>query len=297
MYNVLVIYGSTASGKSALALSLAQQINGVIINADSAQVYTNAPVLSNSPTIAEKKQVNHYLFNYKCVSNGYSVGNWLLDATNSINNALQQNFTPIVVGGTGMYINSLLYGLSNLPSSLQKKQQSIDTFNQLGYTNFFNMLSQIDPQFTQKFTDKQRLMRAYEVYLITNTPLSQLQQQNPPKPNHNFKCYNVFIQQNKPMLYTNIQSRFTQMLQNGAIEEVKALQNQQYYKKFLGAYEISLYLNNTYNLQQTISQASLKTNQYAKRQLTWFKNKIKHNLIIQNNSASNVSLIKKIFTN
>ena len=290
---VVVIYGCTASGKNDLALNLAKQLNGCVINADSAQIYKEIKILNNSPSEKDYNDVEHLLFNFISLNESFSVGKWLDLAMENIFFSLQKQKIPIVVGGSGLYINSLVYGLSKLPSNIHKKQEAIDLYNNLGQEKFFNLVQQIDPIFTKTFKDKQRLIRAYEVYLISGKTISQLKNINLPIPNPKLKFYKIFINKSRNIIKNKIYTRTQDMIQKGAIEEVRSM-NKQFYKKILGSYELSLYINNLISLEKSIEKIVIKTQQYAKRQTTWFKNKINSNTIIQDNNNTIQDIINSI---
>jgi tRNA dimethylallyltransferase len=295
---VVVIYGTTASNKSMLALDIAQNlalqnINSVIINADSSQVYKEVLILNNSPTDFEKNLVPHKLFNFISLNDEFSVGTWLTLAVAEIKTALKNNEVPIVVGGTGLYISALLYGLSKLPSSLEAKNEAIELYNNIGHNSFLDKIKNIDPIFVQKFTDSQRLIRFYEVYLLTNKSILQLQAQNPPKKLLDANFCTIFIKKDRPVLINDIKNRFNKMIENNALDEVKNI-DEKYFKKFLGAEELNLFLKNQVLLEQAVEKACITTNQYAKRQTTWFKNKINTNFFVSNYKEKTID-VRKVF--
>jgi tRNA dimethylallyltransferase len=283
--DVIVIFGATASGKSDLALKLAQQIDGVIINADSSQIYANAPILSNLPSVEEFSQAPHKLFAYLCISQASSVADWLKLCALEINNARLQNKTPIVVGGSGMYISALLYGLSDIPSNKEMKQKSINLYNEIGYDKFFYIMQKIDPKFTENNRDAQRLIRAYEVYLISSTTFSYFQNLEKKKyVDANF--INIFINPEREQLYKKINDRTLIMFKRELLAEASKIyaitQNNMHLKKILGLQEVIANLNNELSLEQTIHIIQQKTRNYAKRQITWFNNQIKEKNILKN---------------
>ncbi|MFL1781391.1 tRNA (adenosine(37)-N6)-dimethylallyltransferase MiaA [Candidatus Hepatincolaceae symbiont of Richtersius coronifer] len=317
--DVIVIFGPTASGKSELAVQLAQHINGVIINADSAQMYFDLPILSNIPTLQEQGGIIHKLFGFlplfacKAIpttspnsafcNQDFSVGKWLKLVKNELENIKNLNKIPIVVGGSGLYISSLLEGISDIPHSFKEKNLAQEVFNNLGYTDFLKLITSIDPEFTKKFTDTQRLLRNYEVFLMTGQKLSSLHAL-PKQKVFPGNFINIFVSKPREQLYKVINQRFLKMVERGAITEVKSLPSEvvklqsnlsilKNLKKVLGLYEISLFLNNQCTLVQAIEQSQTKTRQYAKRQLTWFNNKISPTIIINNHDDKNT--LKNMF--
>ncbi len=275
--DILVIFGPTAVGKNDVAIKYAEKYNGVIINADSAQVYKQCSSLTNIPEYHEN--IDHFLYSFLNINDDFSVGKWLLLVNDLINSAFAKNKLPIVVGGSGMYISSLLYGISPMPSNLKNKHLSIRTYEELGEKEFFKLVEKIDPETTNKFQDPQRLIRAYEVYLSTQTPFSELQKL-PKKQIINGNFINLYLYKDRNKLYNNINERTHLMIKNGAIDEVKntisIIDNaEQYLKKILGATDIVNYLNHTFSIEDTINIIQKKTRNYAKRQITWFNNQIK----------------------
>jgi tRNA dimethylallyltransferase len=282
---VFIIFGATASGKSNLAIKLANKINGVIINADSSQIYKEFPILSNIPNQKEQNNLPHKLFSIKSILDNFTLIDWLNLVKTEIESAFANKKTPIVVGGTGLYLNALINGISDIPSDEEKKRESQDLYNKLGYDNFFEKIKKIDPIFTEKIKDPHRLIRMYEVFLITNKSILELQKNK--KQLIEVQFANFFINTSKENLYNKINSRFKEMLENGAIEEVKLFINSnpkhtQKLTKILGAMPIYDFLNNKINYEDTLSIGSQATRHYAKRQLTWYRGNFLHNFKVIN---------------
>ena len=283
--DIIVIFGATASGKSDLALKIALEVDGVIINADSSQIYYDAPILSNLPSVEEFQQISHKLFAYLSIIENSSVADWLKLCAFEIKQARLQKKIPIIVGGSGMYISSLLYGISDIPNNAETKQKAIDTYNKIGYENFFNLIKNIDPEYTKKITDSQRLIRAYEVYLISSKSFSYFQS----LPNKKYvtgNFINIFINPERETLYQKINERTLLMFNKGLLEEVSKIyaltQKDLHLKKILGLKEVVSNINGETSLEETISTIQQKTRNYAKRQITWFNNQIQEKNIIKN---------------
>ncbi|MDR0484392.1 MAG: tRNA (adenosine(37)-N6)-dimethylallyltransferase MiaA [Alphaproteobacteria bacterium] len=283
--DILVIFGATASGKSDLAIKLAKELNGVILNADASQIYKEAPILSNLPSQADLSLAPHKLFAYLSLVEESSVVNWLNLCVKEINLAKENQKLPVVVGGSGMYISSLINGISDIPSNPQKKQEAIETHNTMGYEKFLSLLQKIDPSFTNKVSDAQRLIRAYEVYLYTGKPFSFYQ--NQPKVKYaNGNFINVFLNPNRELLYEKINLRTKQMFAKNILGEatniLKLTENEIHHKKILGLKEIISYIKNENSLEFTIDKIQQKTRNYAKRQITWFTHQIQEKITIKN---------------
>lgn len=283
---IVVISGATASGKSGLALKLADLHDIAIINADSLQIYQGLPILSAQPTQDEQKIAPHFLYSHFLPQENSSVAIWLKLIKPLIERLWSENKLPVIVGGSGMYISKLIEGISEIPEiSEAVKTEARELYEKLGHEEF------------KKFTkgealDKQRLIRAYEVFLQTKKPISFWQNnQKQIFPKANFLHVNLNPDRDK--LYQNCNLRFEKMLKIGAIEEVETLASQGItddlqVTKTLGFYEIHDFLVGKINREEMLKVAQQKTRNYAKRQLTWFRNQLlqKH-VFIDSNSALN----------
>jgi tRNA dimethylallyltransferase len=285
---VILIAGPTASGKSALALDLALKTRGTIINADSMQIYAGLPILSSQPHREEIERVPHELYGILAPTERSSVARWLTLATAAINKTIAMERTPIVVGGTGLYFKALRGGLAAIPAippSLRAAAQTL--YDEVGEEQFRLMLAKHDPEGAARLTknDRQRLIRSYEVAVHTGKSLSQWQASA-----RNFKGDNVMNDNDHPTntishllmparedLYMACNQRFVRMIKCGAVEEVKTmvannLNPELPIMKTLGFREIAFYLNGDISLEEAIAKAQQATRNYAKRQLTWFRN-------------------------
>jgi tRNA dimethylallyltransferase len=283
--NVIVVFGATASGKSNLALDIANRYNSVIINADSAQVYKDSPILSNIPTKEDFEKCEHYLFSFLNLNEDFSVGKWLKLVKVQIEEAISKNKTPIIVGGSGLYISSLLNGISEIPGSLEYKKFAQSKYEELGIDAFHKLVESIDFEYAKKVRDKQRLIRAYEVYLTSGKGMTYWHNQ-PKKQDMKYEFINLYVKKTHEDLLKSIRIRSELMLKKGAIQEVNFIMEKykdiNLLKKILGATEVYSYINNKINLEQLLDLLILKTKQYAKRQTTWFNNQIKDRIEIIN---------------
>jgi tRNA dimethylallyltransferase len=307
---IIVISGVTASGKSGLALHLAKKINGVIINADSMQIYKGLPILSAQPTLQEQKEIPHLLYSYLEPSQNCSVGIWLELVQKAINKILANNKTPIVVGGTGMYISKLIEGILEMPDiSKETREKTTELYNQIRYKEFYKLISDIDKESVLKLNpnDKHRLMRIYEIYKETGKKLSDIKKQ----PNQIFYLRKQFFHINlnppRDLLYKKCNKRFGEMVEEGGLEEVKKfiknypeiIKNPQNFSIFktIGLREIIQYINGEIVWEKMIEISTKITRNYAKRQYTWFRNQLKDkDLIIDEmlNKGNVGSFVEKI---
>ncbi len=277
---IIVIAGPTASGKTSLAIKLAKEIDGEIINADSLQVYKENPILSAQPSIQERGEIPHHLFGYVNGDQEYNVARWINDAVREIK-AL--NKTVILVGGTGFYIKHLIFGLSHVPDiDAEVRNQARELFDKVGAIEFHKLLGKIDPESAAKLepNNGNRTIRAYEIMLSTGKTISYWQQQNVSYfPIESFKL--VVLQPDREKLYKNCNQRFLDMLDNGALDEVKYLLKQNYNSstgimKSHGVPELSNYLLGEWSLDEAIEKSQKVVRNYAKRQTTWFKHQFNH---------------------
>ena len=292
---IILIAGPSASGKSLLAIKLAQKIKGHIINADSMQIYKEFKILTSRPSSVYLKTTKHHLYGFQSVKNNFSTGQWLQLAILKINECLNNQKIPIVVGGTGLYFKSLTDGLvkiPNIPKDLRNQARKLQ--QKIGQDNFFRKLIEIDP-LVKKFIspkDTQRSIRAYEVKKFTKKSLFLFKKQT--KPNFNTTIFNkIFINMPKEQLHRKIDIRTEKMFEEGAINEVKnflklKINNELTANKILGIREIKSYLEGTVTLAQTKELIKLKTRQYTKRQLTWFRGHMRSWEMIYSSNTNNL---------
>lgn len=276
---IIIISGPTASGKSTLALELAKQKDIAIINADALQIYKGLPILSAQPTPNETEQAPHFLYSYFEPHQSCSVGLWLDLVKQKAEEIFLQNKIPVIVGGTGMYISKLLDGIVEIPEiSTDIKIKARQLFETLGRDNFIKELLRLNED-EQKIInlDKQRLIRAYEVLIQTSKSIF-LWQQQPHKFIFDPKIYtHINLEPKREILYKNCDLRLAKMFDNGAVDEVQNLINQRFednwqITKTLGFAEIKDYLSGNISKDTALENAAQKTRNYAKRQLTWFRN-------------------------
>jgi tRNA dimethylallyltransferase len=280
--NIKVIVGATASGKSAIALSLAEKTDGVIINADSQQVYNDLRILTARPSLEEEARAPHKLYGILNANEAGSAGWWLRYAKMEIDWARSLGKTPIVVGGTGLYIKALTKGIAEIPDiDASVRAQAISDYEEMGKESFSERLRAIDPTFFErlKVFDKQRLVRAYEVWLGSGKTLSWWQERElqPPYSADEIEIQNIELPRDE--LHKRCNERFVQMVDIGALEEVKQLMLQNLpdslpIMKTIGVRELASYLRGECTLPQAIEKCQIATRQYAKRQITWFRHQL-----------------------
>lgn len=283
MVRAVLIAGPTASGKSALALALAERFSGTVINADSMQVYRDFRILTARPTPEEEARVPHRLYGHVDACENYSVGWWTVDAAQVLAEVEASRRVPIFVGGTGLYFKSLVQGLSEMPpvpATVRAKvraeaegRETPELHARLAERDL-RMASVLRP------SDRQRVIRALEVFEATGRSLADWQQ-GPGKPIIDPKdTLTVFLEIERKLLFERIDSRFDQMLENGALEEVQALKARNLdlalpALKAHGAPALSRYLSGEISREEASSSGKTDTRHYAKRQETWFRHQMK----------------------
>ena len=296
---IILISGPTASGKSNFALKLAKKIDGEIINADSMQIYKELKILTARPNKAEQRKIRHHLYGHISANKNFSTGTWLKLAVNKIKEIKRRKKIPIVVGGTGLYFQSLINGLVKIPIIPNKLRNKIRSLHKkYGQKKFYQKLLKLDPKVINKFdpNDSQRSIRAFEIK--THTKISMYDWINKTKP---IFCKRVFIKFyvnfERSKLIKKIQKRTENMIKKGGIQEVVKFNKLRIKKdksihKVIGINELTKYLNNQIKLKQAEKLIAIKTRQYAKRQTTWARSRMIEWTKIEPQQLS--STIKKI---
>ena len=287
--NIIVIAGPTASGKSALAIDLAKIYNGTVVNADASQVYKHIPIISAAPSIEDQKIVEHQLYSYLDESINGNVCSWLNLAIECVHKIWQSGKTPIFVGGTGMYIDNLINGTTPIPETPQEiRKQVTNELKEYGLEHIYKKLCSVDNKSSSMLNanDKTRVCRAYEIWLSTGKTISFWYQQPMLKKLPVATFFNIAVLPPKNILDERCKIRFEKMLENGAIDEVKYLLSRNLSSSLpamsaKGVPELCSFLKEEISISQASELAVLHTKQYAKRQLTWFRNKFEADIIIQ----------------
>ena len=275
---VIVICGPTASGKTSLGIKLAKKIEGEIVSCDSMQIYKDMTIGTAKPTDEERKEAKHYLVDFVMPNERYSVAEYKKDAEYTIEQIIKSGKKPIIVGGTGLYLNSLVYGIDypNIETDLNYRQELEDRVNKEGLENLYKEANKIDSKAMEKISsnDKKRILRILEIYHSTGKTKTQLEEDSRKNgPKYDYKIFVLNMDREK--LYDRINKRVDIMIEDGLIDEVKQLLKK--YKEFptamqgLGYKEVVEYLENKLTKVEMIEKIKMETRRYAKRQLTWFK--------------------------
>jgi len=280
---IILLAGPTASGKSKLASSLAKKVEGEIINADSMQVFKEFNILSSRPDLNDTKKIKHHLYGVISAKKYFSAGDWLKQAKKKINICLKRKKVPIIVGGTGLYFNTITKGITKIPDiDLKTRNKVRGLYKKLGPKKFYNKLIKLDPKIKGKIfpSDSQRIQRAYEVKLKTKKSLFDWFAYT--KSDFlDFEISKIFIDIPREVLLKKISLRTEQMFEKKCINEVKKFNNLKVNKslsanKLIGVREINDFLSGSITLEQCKDLINIKTRQYAKRQNTWARGHMKN---------------------
>jgi len=298
---VYVIGGPTASGKSKLAVELAKKINGEIISADSMQIYKEMNIGTAKVSKAEMDGINHYMIDIVTPEERYSVSSFKKDAELAIEKILKKGKTPIVVGGTGLYIDSLIYGIEfqDEEIDLAYREKLNEIADQEGLEKLYKQAQEIDPEAMKKISinDRKRIIRVLEIYHKTGkTKTEQEIESRKNEVKYNYKMFAITM--DREILYQRIEKRVDIMIEQGLIKEVENILNK--YSSFptamqgLGYKEVVEFLENKITKEEMIENIKKETRHYAKRQLTWFrKNKETIWLDGQEEINKNIEIIMK----
>lgn len=271
---IIIIAGPTASGKTSFAIKLAQELSGEIINADSLQVYEENPILSAQPSLLERQNIPHHLFGYIKGNEEYNIAKWIEDSVKAVN---EIKTLPILVGGTGFYLKHFIFGLSAIPNiSAEVRTNARALFDNIGAEEFYKILQSLDPEVAKTLAQNNgnRTIRAYEVIKETGRSISFWQGKTFKNfPINAFRL--IILRPNREILYQNCNQRFIDMLNLGALDEVKYLLKQDYNSssgvmKSHGVPELKRHLLGEWTLNQAIDKSQQVVRNYAKRQTTWF---------------------------
>lgn len=280
--NAILIAGPTASGKSALAIRLAQKHGGIIVNTDSMQVYSVLRLLTARPSDADMDMVPHRLYGHVPPSVAYSTGEWARAVNQLIRDGEFGNRTPIFVGGTGLYFRALTQGLSSMPEVAPEiRQRWRDRLQEEGSVSLHALLTQRDPvaASTIRPNDGQRIVRALEVEEASGKPISWWQGKRGTPLVDAGSARKIVLEPERPLLAQRISNRFDGMVATGALDEVDEMEKLELdpalpSMKAIGLRELMQYRRGELSLGEAVEQAKTLTRQYAKRQSTWFRTQL-----------------------
>ena len=274
---VIVIVGPTCSGKTTLAIDLALKLKTEIISADSRQVYKHLNIGTAKPINAQLEKAKHHLIDFLDLDESFNASKFSIESSKIIEELNKQGKIPIVAGGSGLYIKSLIDGIiDEVESDEIYRSESYGLRKKYGNEFLYNELKKVDPESATKMLPQnwKRVIRALEVYHITGKPISYFHSTQQKKSDYSFLQYGLEWERSK--LYQNIDDRVDNMIAHGLVNEVKSILAMGYDKKLnalntVGYKEIISYLEGEINLDQAVELIKRNTRHYAKRQLTWFK--------------------------
>lgn len=284
---VHIIAGPTASGKSALAIKRAHELDGEIVNCDSRQIYNELPILSAQPSEADKAQAPHHLYGILHPNDTCSAGSWREMAMPIIEDILERGATPIITGGNGLYIKTLIEGLSPIPDVPDDiRAAAVARQAELGNPAFHAELEKRDPETAAKYHPMHtaRLIHAWEILEATGKPLAYWQSLPKSAPPDDWVFNITIVMPDRENLYARCDARFEQMLEQGAMEELESFDRKvetgeispdSVLIKTVGATALRAWRDGRITRDDAVKLAQTETRQYAKRQTTWFKNQMK----------------------
>ncbi len=301
----ILIAGPTASGKSSLAVRLAEKLNGWVINADSLQVYDGWRVLTARPDEADLSRAPHHLYGHVDPSERYSVGKWLSDLNTVLQHARAAGAAPIIVGGTGLYFTALTRGLSDIPAIPERvRQNAIDLQNDMGTLEFQRALLSRDPKAAQlDIENPRRALRAWEVYEATGQSLVDWSAKpTTPLLAESHIHAKLVLDMERDTLVSRINTRFVSMTESGALDETIGMRQRKIdpslpAMRAVGAPPLFAHLDGDLTLPEAIERGTIDTKRYAKRQRTWLRNQMSDWEKTEATTADNNALINKISLN
>jgi tRNA dimethylallyltransferase len=276
-YPGIIILGPTASGKSKLGIDLAFRFRGEIVSCDALQVYRHMDIGTAKASPAERERVRHHMLDLRNPSEDFSAGDYQRLAREALNEICSRGYRPFVVGGTGFYLKALIEGLFEGPArSEELRARMRKIIGRRGPRTLHNALRRVDPESANRIAeaDSERIIRAYEVHLVSGKSISWWQQQ-PRDALMGYRWLKLGIDVPRQLLYQRINQRVEEMFESGLVEETRALLNS--YPKFsqafkaIGYHQISDYFDGKLSLSQAIEATQMESRRYAKRQLTWFR--------------------------
>ena len=274
---VIVIVGPTASGKTKTSIEVAHKLNGEIISADSMQIYKEMNIGTAKPTIEEMDGIKHHMIDIISPDEEFNVAKYKEMVENIIEEILNKNKVPIIVGGTGLYVNSLTNGIDfiEVKEDLEFRKKMLEKANTYGPKVLHDELMKIDEESAKKIdmNNVRRVIRALEVYKLTNKTKTELDKEAIKEPKYDYRMYGIYW--DRDVLYERINKRVDIMLNDGLIDEVKNLTSKYTLSKTalqgLGYKEVIEYFENKLTYDEMVEKIKMETRRYAKRQLTWFK--------------------------
>lgn len=298
MKKYIAIVGPTASGKTAVSIELAKILNAEIISADSRQIYKNIPISTATPSLEERKGINHYFLNEIELEMDFNAGEFGKQARIKIEEIFRKGKFPLVVGGSGLYLKSLIDGFFEEKTENKDIRKILyEEMEKLGKEFLYEKLKNVDPESAHKMSPRlyRRVIRALEVYYVTGKKMSDLQKQNIKS---EFETAQFGLMLDREYLYERINKRVDDMLEKGLLNEIETLKKKGYHYSIqnslntVGIKEVFRYFEGEYSLNEMINYIKQNTRRYAKRQMTWFRKDKRINWI--NGNLKKEEIVNKI---
>ncbi len=276
---LIAVVGPTASGKTSLAVSIAEAFNGSVVSADSMQIYKHMEIATAKPTAEEMHGIKHYLIDFLDMDESYSVGQYVIDAKKAVNEIVSEGKTPVLCGGTGLYVDSLINGIDFTDDSKDEKVRAElkALLDEKGLDCLIEILRELDPQSVERLSverNPKRIMRAIEFYRTTGTTITQQNETSRLRGSEFNALIFGLTASDRQYIYDRINLRVDIMLQSGLLEEAKAVLSSDLSdtaKGAIGYRQLKPYFDGEKSLDECIERLKIETRHYAKRQLTWFK--------------------------
>lgn len=275
---VIAVVGPTASGKTSLSIEIAKHFSGQVVSADSMQIYEKMNIATAKPTAHEMEGVPHHLIGFQPIDKKFSVADYVKSAKECINKIYMDGDIPVIVGGTGLYVDSLLQNIkfTEEEENTEIRKELTEMFDEKGAEFMLNMLAEIDPETAEKLhlKDKSRIIRALEVYKLTGKTMTEQKALSKAEPSPYKPLYIGINYRDRNILYDRINRRVDIMVENGLLEEAKDFYNIDSDKtacQAIGYKELTPYFNGEKALDECLESLKTETRHYAKRQLTWFR--------------------------
>ena len=299
---VIAVVGPTASGKTALSINIAKRFSGQVVSADSMQIYEKMNIATAKPTNDEMQGIAHHLIGFQPIDKKFSVAEYVTLAKNCIEKIHNDGDLPVVAGGTGLYVDSLLQNIqfSQEDENTEIRKELTEMFEEKGAEYMLEWLREIDPQIAGKLhlKDKSRIIRALEIYKATGKTMTEQKALSKTEPSPYNTLYIGINYRDRNVLYDRINRRVDIMVENGLLEEAKEFYNIDSQKtacQAIGYKELAPYFNNEKTLQECLESLKIETRHYAKRQLTWFRKNENINWVYPDDYENQEDMLKVVF--
>ena len=299
---VIAVVGPTASGKTSLSIEIAKRFNGQVVSADSMQIYEKMNIATAKPTLEEMQGIPHHLIGFQPIDKKFSVAEYVKHANECIEKIHNAGYMPVVAGGTGLYVDSLLENIqfSKEESNEEIRRELTDLFEEKGAEYMLENLREIDPETANRLhlKDKSRIIRALEVYKLTGKTLTEQKILSREEESPYDVLYIGINYRDRSVLYDRINLRVDIMLENGLLEEAKDFYNTSSNTtacQAIGYKELAPYFNGEKSLEECVEKLKQETRHYAKRQLTWFRKNVNINWIYPDDYQDAIEMYNNVF--